>query len=209
MLCGSWARGRAHADSDLDLIVVDAGLDDVLCEGARFESWIIEVCALPPHRVESFFRASAEYRNAPVPKQALDGIVISGDAEVAKQLQAVARQVVERGPHALNELEALELRWNLTCLLSDLAHVADDEVLAVAAQCHTKLAHAVLDRAHAWRAENKALRRAVLEIAPEIADELDAGLRAACLGDRRPLLQTGKAILESLGGSQRTYVERY
>jgi hypothetical protein len=34
-------------------------------------------------------------------------------------------------------------------------------------------------------------------------------LRAACHGDRRPLLQTGRQILEGLGGSQRTYVERY
>jgi hypothetical protein len=151
MLCGSWARGRAHADSDLDLIVVDPALDgDVLFEGALFESWVVEVCALPPERVETFFRASAEHRS-----------------------------------------------------------VADEEVVAVAAQCHSQLALAVIDAARAWRGERKALRRTLVEIAPGVAEKLDAALRAACLGDRAPLLEAGHQILESLGGSQRTYVERY
>jgi hypothetical protein len=210
MLCGSWARGCAHPESDLDLIVVDSGLnDEVLFEGALFESWIVEVCALPPHRVEAFFRGSAEYRNCPIPKQALDGIVVIGDAAAAKEIQAIAREVVERGPQPLSEKEALDLRWNLTVLLTDLARLADGEVLAVAAQCHTQLAQAVIDGARGWRGERKALRRALLEIAPAIAAELDDGLRAACRGDRGPLLRTGQRILESLGGSQRTYVERY
>lgn len=209
MLCGSCARGRAHSDSDLDLIVLDAGLDEILCEGVVFESWIVEVCALPPRRVESFFRACAEYRTAPIPKQALDGIVVLGDAAAAEHLQAIAKEVLDRGPQALSENEALDLRWNLTCLLTDLSHVAQDDVLAVAAQCHTQLAQAVIDRARAWRGGRKALRAALLEIAPAIAEELDAGLRAACRGDRLPLLQTGLQILETLGGNQRTYVERY
>lgn len=210
MLCGSWARGCAHPNSDLDLIVVDPGLDDeVLFEGVLFESWIIEVCALPPHRVESFFRGSAEYRNCPIPKQALDGILVIGDSAAAKELQAIAKQVLERGPQPLSEKEALDLRWNLTVLLADLARLPEDEVLAVAAQCHTQLAQAVIDGARAWRGERKALRRALLEIAPAVAEDLDAGLRAACQGDRLPMLQTGLQILERLGGSQRTYVERY
>ena len=29
LLGGSWARGDAHAESDLDLVVVDSGLNDV------------------------------------------------------------------------------------------------------------------------------------------------------------------------------------
>src|ERR1051326_3160093 len=124
LLCGRWARGHAHSDSDLDLIVLDSGLDEILCEGVVFESWIVEVCALPPHRVEPFFRASAECRSAPIPKQALDGIVVIGDAAAAKHIQAIAKQVVERGPRTLSETEGLELRWNLTCLLTDLAHAA-------------------------------------------------------------------------------------
>jgi hypothetical protein len=210
MLCGSWARGCAHADSDLDLIVVDAGLDgEVLFEGALFESWVVEVCVLPPERVASFFGSSAEHRSAPIPKQALDGIVVIGDEAAAEQLRAIAKQVLDKGPRPLNENEGLELRWSLTCLLADLAHVADDEVVAVAAQCHTQLARAVIDGARAWRGERKVMRRALREIAPAVADALDAGLRAACEGDRGPLLEVGEQILERLGGHQRTYVERY
>lgn len=102
----------------------------------------------------------------------------------------------------------LDLRWSLTSLLADLAHVADNEVLALAAQCYSQLALAALDSARAWRGERKGLRRALVESAPALAQRLDDALRAAVQGSRLPLLQTGHEILEALGGSRRTYVER-
>lgn len=209
LLCGSWARGCAHEDSDLDVIVLDSEMDAILFEGVHFESWLVEVCALPPDRIDAFFRGSSQYRSAPVPRQALDGILVVGDRAAATQLKDLAREVLEQGPHPMDEKEALDLRWNLTCLLADLAHVADDEVVALAAQCHSQLALAALDSARAWKAERKGLRRALVEIAPALGERLDDALRAAVQGNRLPLLQTGHEILEALGGSRRTYVERF
>lgn len=209
LLCGSWARGSAHVDSDLDLFVLDDGMKEILFEGVQFDDWIVEVCALSTLRMEAFFRSSALHRSAPIPKQVLDGILILGEQDTAAVVKGLAWTVLEEGPQPLSAKENLDLRWNLTCLLSDLSHVADAEVLAVAAQCHSQLALAALDGARHWRGERKALRRTLLTIAPGVVERLDHGLRAAVQGDRLPLLEIGREILGALGGSQRTYVERF
>lgn len=209
MLCGSWAHGNAHEDSDLDLFIVDATIPDLLFAGLSFEEMIIEVCALAPQRVESFFTNSAQYRSAPVPRQVLAGLVVHGELSYAAQIKNSAQRILAAGPQALTEAELLDLRWRLTALLNDLAHVAIEEVPAVAAQCHTQLALAVIDRERGWRGERKTLRSALAEVAPALVARLDEGLVAACHGDRQPLLTIGRQILATLGGCQRTYLERY
>lgn len=209
LLCGSWARGDAHEDSDLDLFIVDATVPDLLFEGLRFEEMIIEVCALAPQRVEPFFTGSAQHRSAPVPRQVLDGLVVHGEPRYAAQIKNCAQRILAAGPQALDEPELLELRWRLTALLNDLAHVPTDEVPALAAQCHTQLALAAIDRERGWRGERKTLRRALAEVAPDLVARLDEGLVTACGGDRQQLLTIGRELLAKLGGSQRTYLERY
>lgn len=209
LLCGSWARHNAHEDSDLDLFVVDSRLNDLLFEGLLFDAWLIEVCALSPERIDPFLAASAYHRSAPVPRQVLDGIVICGEPDYAEQIKERARRVLAEGPQALDDAEKLDLRWRLTALLNDLAHASAEELPALAAQCHTQLAQAAIDAARGWRGERKTLRRALAEAVPDLVDRLDAGLIAACLGNRQLLLHIGHEILNDLGGWQRTYLERY
>lgn len=209
LLCGSWARDAAHDDSDLDVLVLDPGMTEILFEGVEFESWLIEVCALPPARLPDLFRASTRHRSAPVPHQVVDGIVVRGDEAVAREVEDAARQVLGDGPAPLSDAERLEVRWTLTALLRDLEHATVPEVPALAAQCHTATAKAVVDTAGGWRAERKALRRALVETEPGTAERLDDGLRRACQGAPAPLLTLGREILATLGGEQYTYTERY
>lgn len=83
------------------------------------------------------------------------------------------------------------------------------EVAALAAELYMVLARAILDNAESWRAERKALRRAVAETAPTVAGRLEKGLRQACQGALAPLLALGREILSDLGGDKRTYSGRY
>lgn len=207
-LCGSWARGQAHADSDIDLVVVDTDGTDILFQGVVFEFWVIEVCAIPPVRIESFFNESKKWRSAPVVHQIVDAIVVTGDLDLARQIQEAAHRIVRDGPNALSEVEMLDVRWNLTVLLEDLKHADETEIPSLAAQCHTALARASLDGARSWRGDRKTLRRALAGILPDVARRLDQGLISACHGDRHSLLQIGHEILASIGGPARTYVER-
>ncbi len=209
LVCGSWARGCAHQDSDIDLFVIDSTVNDLLFEGLFFDSCLIEVCALPPQRVETFFASSARNRSAPVPHQVLNGIVVAGMLGYAEEVKAAARSVLAHGPDELNTVEKLDLRWQLTALLHDLTHAAAEEVPALAAQCHTQLAQAAIDAARGWRGERKTLRRALRQSLPALVEPLDAALIDAIQGDRQPMLKIGHQILEQLGGRQRTYLERY
>ena len=207
-LGGSWARNCPHADSDLDIVAVDPDAREIVFEGVFFESFLVELCIVPAVRLKSFFGDSRLYRSAPVPRQVAEGIVLVGARGAAMEVKGLAVRVLEEGPTALSADENLDVRWNLTCLLADLAHVPPDEALAVAAQCHTQIAKAALDGARAWRGERKALRRAVSATSPMLAEELDEGLRAILDGDRSPLLRLGHRVLTALGGAQRTYLER-
>ena len=209
LLCGSWARGTAHSDSDIDIVVLDPGVSELIFEGVTFESWLLEVCALSPEGVSGLFDAARRNRSAPVPHQVLDAVLVLGDEATAQRVKDKARRVLREGPEPLSEEERLELRWSLTTLLLDLQHSDSAEIPALAAQCHTDLAKAALDAAGAWRGERKTLRNALAQILPEVTERLDEGLRRACQGDPDPLLVTGREILRSLGGELRTYVERY
>jgi hypothetical protein len=193
----------------LDVVVIDPTMHDVLFQGVVFESWLIDVCALPPARVEPFFRDSAQHRSAPVPHQVVDAIIVRGDEATARMVQDLARQVLREGPVPLSDAERLELRWTLTALLHDLAHAAPADVPMLAAQCHTKLAQAALDGARAWRGDRKALRSALTAAVPGLAERLDQALLAACGEAPEPLVALGHEILNSLGGALRTYSERY
>ena len=209
LLCGSWVRGQAHDDSDIDVLVLDPNMADVLFEGVLFDSWLIEVCALSPAHVADFFRSSALSRSAPVPHQVVDGLLVRGDEAAEKKVKAAALDVLNDGPAPLSEAERMDARWRLTQLLRDLTHAAPPEIPALGAQCHAELGRAVLDSSGSWRAERKFLRTAVARVAPAVAECLDEGLRLACQGDPNSLLELGREILGALGGELRTYSERY
>ena len=115
LLCGSWARNQAHDDSDLDVLVLDPSMGDLLFEGVLFDSWLIEVCALSPERVESFFRSSAEHRSAPVPHQVVDGLMVRGDKAVAEEVKATALRVLNDGPEAPGAGEGLDEGLRSAC----------------------------------------------------------------------------------------------
>ncbi|MCB0105417.1 MAG: nucleotidyltransferase domain-containing protein [Caldilineaceae bacterium] len=209
LLCGSWARHYAHEDSDIDLFVVDEAVEELRFAGVLFDTWLIEVCALAPQRIEELFAAAAYNRSAPVPHQVVDGMVIRGKSNFVEQIQALARNTLAAGPLPLTDAEIIELRWTLTMLLHDLRHVSAGELPALAAQCYTQFAQAAIDSVSGWHGDRKTLRRALIVVEPEYAAALDDALIAAIHGDRQPLLTSGHQVLERFGGSLRTYLERY
>ncbi|MEW6751784.1 MAG: nucleotidyltransferase domain-containing protein [Candidatus Latescibacterota bacterium] len=209
LLGGSWACGCARPGSDLDLLVIDPTVPGLRFEGVEFEGWLVEVCALPPERLEGFFRACADHRSAPVPQQAVESVVLRGDAQAVLAIRQLAGQVLRAGPAPLTQAEAQDLRWNLTALLTDLEHAAPDDLAGVAAQCYARLAEAILASARAWRAERRRLPQALRQAAPDLAQRLETGLLAACQGDRTLLVGVGQEILQRIGGPQRLYAEEY
>ena len=204
-LGGSWASGTAHADSDLDIVVIDETAATVSFEGIEFQNGIVEVCVIPPSRAATFFQESAKYRSAPVPAQVAKGLLIKGKTHYADEIRRIAEDVLAKGPVPLTEAELLELRYDITLLREDLAHASPDAFISLGALAHTQLSRAFLDMKGAWRAERKALRHAVVSIGAEFALQLDEALAQACAGNVQPMITLCTEVLSRLGGSCRTY----
>lgn len=164
-LGGSWAGGSAHADSDLDVVIVDETADSVSFEGTTFGGFVVEACVLPSAIAQSFFKGSAEHRSAAVPPQVVDGLLLVGDERLASDIRRSAEDALAAGPKPLSEGEIGELRYELSLLL-DLHHAAPEALRALAAFSHVALSRAVLDLNRAWRADRKSLRKAVATIDP-------------------------------------------
>lgn len=205
LLSGSWARGEAHDGSDLDIIVIDESVERVLFEGAVYENWIIDVCVLNPIHAKTFFEDSAGYRSAPIAHQMSDSILIVGDASLAEQIRVMAIDALAQGPDPISESDRLEMRFYLTLLREDLAHASAETLPALAAYSHVQLSKAVLDLARHWRAERKALRRALVEVDHIFAKRLDDALVDAIQGNPSLMIVACSEVISSLGGSQRTY----
>lgn len=209
LLCGSWARHTAHSDSDVDLFILDPSMNDLHFEGRVFDSWLIEACVLSPQRVQELFSSSARSRTAPVPHQVVDGMLVLGSPRDAEQIKEMAQKTLLDGPQELDETEKSDAQWYLTVLLDDLAHVPEDEVPALAAQCYIQIAKDAIDAVRSWRGDRKRLRRTLQDAVPELAKPLDNALIEAINGNREPLVNIGYTVLEMLGGRKRTYVENY
>ncbi len=205
LLGGSWAVGQAHVDSDLDLVVIDESVERVFFEGVAFDGWIVEVCAISPNYVQTFFENSAKYRSAPVPGQVIDAVLVKGTPSIADTIRALAKKVLAGGPTPLTDAERSEVRYDTTLLRNNLQHASKEALPALSAIAHTQLSRAVLDAADRWRGERKALRRLVRGVDAVLSDRLDAALFSGCEGDSRPMIEVCNIVLDQLGGPLRTY----
>jgi hypothetical protein len=204
-LGGSWANGNAHPNSDLDIVVFDETATEISFEGVDFQGAVVEVCVIPPKAAKEFFHESTKYRSAPVPAQVAKGQLIKGNPEIAEEMRRLAGDVLARGPVPITEAERLDLRYELTLLREDLAHASSEAIISLCALAHTQLSRAILDLAGAWRAERKALRRAVANIDAEFVERLDDALTQGCRGEVQPMISLCTKVLDRLGGPCRTY----
>lgn len=208
LLAGSWAGGTAHADSDLDIVIIDETVDRVFFEGTQYGDWIVEVCAINPSHAESFFGDSARHRSAPIPRQVSDSTLVVGDPRLADRIRKLAIDALSRGPEPIPDADRLEARYNLTLLRQNLMYSPADGLPALAAYAHVQLSRTALDATRRWRAERKALRSVVMEFDPDLSRHLDDALADAIHGDPTQMIEACSRVLCMLGGPLRTY-ERF
>ena len=209
LLCGSWSRNTANEDSDIDILVLDPGTAGYVFTCVEYESWLLELAVVSPENFDNYIKHDTRRRDATISIMYAEGIVIQGNEDLAREVKSKAQKIIDNGPPSLSEAQKQELRVDLTVLLKDLKHAPVKEIPAIAAQCHTSLAKAVIDARGGWRGEEKTLRPALARVDPLVADRLDEGLILACRGNTLSLIQLCREVIDSLGGELRTYFTQY
>lgn len=209
LLCGSWSRNVANEDSDIDILVLDPNTSTYVFTCVEFESWLLEICVVSPKNFDDYIQHDIRRRDSTISSMYAHGIVIHGEDAFVKEIKSKAQTILSSSFPPLTEREKKNLSRRLTVLLKDLRNSAPLGIPALAAQCHTALANAVIDIEGGWRGEEKTLRPALAKVDPLMADKLDEGLILACQGDTSILIKLSEQVIDRLGGEVRTYFVEY
>jgi hypothetical protein len=205
LLSGSWAKGEAHSDSDLDIVIIDETIERVVFEATQYEDWIIDVCVLNPSHAKTFFENSAKYRSAPIPHQIADSVLVTGDTSLAERIRGLAIEALVQGPEPIPDGIRTEIQYSLTLLRDDIIHASEEALPALAAYAHVQLSKTMLDLGRHWRAERKGLRRTLLDKNRRFAKHLDDALVEAVQGNPNKMIRLCNEVLSTLGGPVKTY----
>ena len=201
-LAGSLARGQGTPTSDLDITVL---LDEVEVhrETIEYAGWPVELFVHTAASIEFFVAKDLARRHPTMARLVATGIPLLGDggAEVRRH----CADALERGPGPVSDADLALMRYGLTDLLDDLAHVRPGpETTATAVGVWRAAAELALAAAATWNGTGKWLTRELESLderqGTHLAADLDQALRRALDGDPRELASVADAVLEGCGG---------
>lgn len=199
-LGGSALTSRRTASSDLDILVV-ANLDAPYRETLRYDGWVVELFVHSPTSLQHYWDKGVADRRAVLLRFCGEGRALVSRDGVATELAAEARRRLLAGPPAPAADVVRWQRYALTDALDDFRDCRDDvEAAFVAAALVTAASELVLLVANAWTGSGKWLPRRVSEVDPQLPLRLVTAQRAALAGDRAPLVELVKDVLERSGG---------
>jgi hypothetical protein len=200
-LAGSVVRADAGTSSDLDLVIVADGIEQLWSTHIEL-GWPIECFRHTPQSLEAAFEREVARRWPLLLRMCVEGgLLINRDGEGAA-MQARAEELMAAGPAPLTAGEVDWYRYNLTWMLDDLADAADpDEAVLMAHDLVVTAIEAMLHARRAWLGKGKWLIRILREADPEAAARVTAAQeRFFRAGDRGPLLAFADEVLGELGG---------
>ena len=203
LIAGSFVRGDATHNSDVDLVVLYEQLPHAYRESFLFEGVPVEAFV---HDIEtlSFFMYD---RDRPRGFCTMAHMVTEGLAwprlnRLLRKAKRIANEVLELGPPAWRPDQIAASRYAITDLLDDL-HAPRNlhEQIATGALLYRKLADHVLRTRLAWSASNKWIPRRLHAVDPRFAERFErAYLRLCQHGHAEALINLASEVLTPEGG---------
>ncbi|MBU2664978.1 nucleotidyltransferase domain-containing protein [Actinoplanes bogorensis] len=167
LLTGSVLGPARTAGSDLDIVVlIDA--EPGYRASLRYRGWPVELFVHTRERLEGFMASELAARKPSTHRMLAHGAALRGDPSAWITRGA---EVLAAGPGPLSPAESERLRYGLTDLLDDYAHVVDPgERTVIAATLWTETAQAALLAAGRWMSGGKWLLRELRDLDPALAE---------------------------------------
>lgn len=205
-LGGSAADGSATAHSDLDITVLLDGAPAPYRTSTIIDGQQVEFFVQTEQSLARFCRDDRSRRRPTTMRLVGSSQVVVDRDGSGQRLKTLLHQMDLDGPGAADSGEVESMRYAVTDLLNDLDSARTvDEALTVAAALFREAADLVLAANQRWSGSGKwllrELRRLDADLPRAFADELLDGLRAAALGDARPLHDATTSILDACGGA--------
>lgn len=201
-LAGSVSRGKGTPTSDLDITVL---LDEVEVhrETVEYAGWPAELFVHTAASIEFFVAKDLARRHPTMARLVATGIPLLG--ERGADVRRHCAEVLERGPGPVSDADLEVMRYGLTDLLDDLAHVRPGpETTATAVGVWRAAAELILAAGATWNGTGKWLARELESLderqGTQVAADLDEALRRALDGDPHELASVAGAVLEGCGG---------
>jgi predicted nucleotidyltransferase len=195
-LAGSVARGEGTPTSDLDITVL-LEETEVRRESLEYAGWPVELFVHTATSIEYFVSKDLRRRHPTMARLVATGRPLldgDGGADVRRHCETV----LARGPGPAAPEDLRLMRYGLTDLLDDLAHVPPGpESAAVAVGVWHAAAELALAVAETWHGTGKWLVREI-----QALDERDGTHLATALdtGLRRALAAVADEVLDRCGG---------
>ena len=182
---GSLMRGEGTVFSDIDLVVV----------------FPVEAFVHDEETLAHYLHADAESGYPIMVNMVATGSIVGPESGRARLIQAEAAKVLAAGPKPLAGANYDMLRYQVTDLADDLrGDRPPEEIAAIAAALHQKLADLMLLGRGAWAGRGKWAPRLMRRLDVQLADDFDAAFRLAAQGDGGRLLALADRELASHGG---------
>jgi hypothetical protein len=200
---GSIVRSDSTSTSDIDIAVLyDESFDDIHRFSTTVDEWPIEFF-VHNQKAQNFYFEKDRLRGMCVmPDIVGSGIIVPSEAKLLLNQQAIALEIIERGPPILTtEMMALR-RYTITDLVDDLIGASDiGHRNAILGQLLNRLGDFYLRSQNKWSGEGKALVRILGDVDMAFRDDFVDSFSVAFSSNLNDeILNLAKMILEPYGG---------
>lgn len=203
-VAGSIMRGEGTAYSDIDLVVVFPSLERAWREAFMQDGFPVEAFIHDRQTLAYYLHADAESGYPVMIDMVATGAILGADIDTARAIQAQAARMLAAGPKPLAGPSGDMLLYQVTDLADDLRGTRPpQEVAAIAAQLHQKLADLILLGHGEWSGRGKWAPRRLRKLNAQLATEFEAafvlaaesnGVRLLALADRALAMHGGRCF---------------
>lgn len=173
-LAGSYIYGHNTSSSDLDLVVLFDKVPTAYRESFIYSGFPVEAFVHDEETLLYFFKEVDIKSGVPaLPIMVADGLIISGDNDLANKLKNYSTELINQGPPKLNQEEKEQLSYEIGDLMEDIRSPRNRQELIISATTLLpRVINYYLRINQQWSGEGKSLVRALEKYDPNLTESL-------------------------------------